>query len=220
MQSQHYDITRDKREITLKAGGLLRWWSKARNNETHLIMKTSCLVFQKHKFISTHIIVNRNRDREVRTPMKQSKRREPLCRVSTPRRIVMTCIKDVVRRSQYVKRNKMRDLGNCRWVLKRAFKVGGIVTHPRVPGDASVIFSDEMLTWVINRRSARTRTRTAADVRCGKWKEGPRSHAFGKSAENLNLKVRWHRLTAYKSLQDFTTPFSAPPLTPTFTPSS
>lgn len=159
---------------------------------------------------STHIIINRNRDREVRTPMRQSKRRGPLCRVSTPRREVMTCIKDVVRRSQYVKRNKMRDLGDCRWTLKRAFKVGGIVTHPRVPGDASVVFSDEMLAWVINRRSARIRMNQNGS-RCSlrRTERGTaESRVRGKSAKNLNLKVRWHRLTAYKSLRDFLPPHS------------
>lgn len=50
--------------------------------------------------------------------------------------------------------------------------MGGIVTHPQVPGDASVAFSapTRRSSWVINRRSARTRA--VADVVAANGKGG------------------------------------------------
>lgn len=65
--------------------------------------------------------------------MGQGKRRGAL----RPRLVATICVKDVVgKRTQ-----NERASSDCRWAFKRAFKVGGIVTHPRVPGDASVAFS-------------------------------------------------------------------------------
>lgn len=87
------------------------------------------------------------------------------------------------------------------------FKVGGIVTRPRVLGDANDgIFH---MTMMLVGNEEKWKMQCSPDEnRCT---QSRRLSARRGSAENLNLKVRWHRLTAYKSLGDFTTPFLPPP---------